>query len=220
MVQLSMTERYTVLLLNAVGKHTDIAGAQYSSGIVLGGIYELIENGCVSTSADGKIRAIKPPMDSQVYLTYLYENICSHSARKISKWLDFYCFGATFKNVRPLVENMYYDLSNKGILNTEVQRGLFRTKRKYRLYSTIANEISQDFQNAVLQADNRDDIIFSVQMLLLADVFNEYFSGMQRLKINKVLSSYKKAEIWKGMESYTNSVRNFNYQNAVNTGVM
>lgn len=220
MLQLSMTERYTVLLLNATGKHTDIAAAQYSAGIVLGGIYELIKNGCVSTSADGKIRAIKPPIDSQMYLAYLYENIRSYSARKISKWLDFYCFSATFKNVRPLVENMYYDLSNKGVLNTEIRRGIFKTKRKYRLYSTIANEISQDFQNAVLQADNCDDIIFSVQMLFLADVFNEYFSGMQRLKINKVLSSYKKAEIWKYMEPYTNSVRNFNYQNAVNTGVM
>lgn len=61
-------------------------------------------------------------------------------------------------------------------------------------------------------------IIFCVEMLILADVFKRFFPVKKSVQVKSVLDQYRQSDIWSSMEVYTNSVQNFNYQNAVYTG--
>ena len=46
--KLSITEKYTLLMLNGGGSRTDFMACQFTAGIVLGGLFELLQYRCVS----------------------------------------------------------------------------------------------------------------------------------------------------------------------------
>lgn len=216
MNDLSFSELYTALMLNAIGKHTDYSSCQYSAGVVLGGLYELKTKGFVDISSNGKI-SIRGKLDTDcAHLSHLYQNVNTHSPKTLSKWLDYYCLSPSSKNIRPVIDDMIFSLSDKGVLHAEVKHGILKSKTKVRM-GNIQTNISS-FETSVVNGDMSDNIIFSVQMLQLAGVLKNYFSIGERFALKKVISQYKRSPIWKLMEPYTDVVQNFNYQNTVYTG--
>ena len=59
----------------AEGKHTDIYQPQNSAGIVLGGIYELLQSGCVRKEKNGSLSIHKPLPSEYTGLEEIYTNI-------------------------------------------------------------------------------------------------------------------------------------------------
>lgn len=217
-MELSMTEQYTLLLMNAIGKHTDYAACQYSAGIILGGLLELSQNGLISVNRNGKLDVSKNLDGEHDYLKTLYNNIKSGSPKTYGKWLDFYCFNPTYKNIRPIMNDVLSSLANNNYVFVERTKGFFRVKTKVAVNTSLSMSIIQNYKESVLNSSEDENVIFCTQMLLLADVFKKYFPMGQRSSIKQTLNCYKHSELWKTMEPYTNSVRNFNYRNTVYTG--
>lgn len=65
-----------------------------------------------------------------------------------------------------------------------------------------------------------EDTAFLVQMLLLSGVLKKYFSAQERGRIRKMIEQCRRTEIWKEMEPYVNRIKNFNFQNTLNSGAM
>ena len=72
-----------ILSYYAEGKHTDIYQPQNSAGIVLGGIYELLQSGCVRKEKNGSLSIHKPlPSEytglEEIYTKYraVFKNNC------------------------------------------------------------------------------------------------------------------------------------------------
>lgn len=216
---LSFSEIYTLLLLSSTGKRTDISNPQYSAGIVLGCIYDLLQSGCITMDINGFLKIQKSLPAEYTYLRDVYNGI-NQKNKKLSKWLEYYCCNPTSKNIRPLINSMYYTLSDKGYVNIEVKKGFLKTKTSIYLHSDKITPILENFQTAVLHGTDDEHIIFATQLLLLADVLKNIFSMGQRLKVNSAISDFSKSQIWKNTKPYINIIRNFNYQNSLNSGAM
>ena len=54
---LSMTEKYTLLMLYGGGSRTDFMACQFSAGIVLGGLLEMIQSRDISVGRGNKLSA-------------------------------------------------------------------------------------------------------------------------------------------------------------------
>lgn len=219
MTNLSFSESYTVLLLSGIGKHTDITNSQYCAGIILGGIYDLISSGCVSMNARGGLSVNSVLPEEYFYLDTLYQKIRQNN-KKISSWLEYYCCSSTSKHIRPIIDDVYNSLAKKGYINIDIKKGVFRTRTHIHLCSSKVNQIIEDFQRKTINKDEDNKVVFSVQMLLLADVLKDFFTLGQRLKLNSAISHYKKYDMWKNTEKYINLIRNFVYQNSVNSGAI
>lgn len=216
--KLSMTEKYTLLMLYGGGRRTDFMACQFAAGIVLGGLLELIQAGDISVSRGNKLSTdYKAKKTSECFST-LYENICRQSGKSMQSWLEYYCFNPTYKNIRPVIDDMLNTLADKGFISIEWHRGLFRKKRSIEINATQTAAVVDEFVSGVQSGKDTDEIIFCAEMLLLADVFKSYFPMGKRWGIKSTLNSYKHSEIWSMMEPYANAVRNFNYQNTVYTG--
>lgn len=217
-MELSMTEKYALLLLNAIGKHTDYMACQYSAGIVLGGLLELSQNGFISIGRNGKLAVSQKLTEEYGYLWTLYSNIKSGSPKSFNKWLEFYCFSPTYKNLRPIINDIFNALSDSGYIFIQRTKGIFRVKTSVTVNASSTMPVIRGYKENVLNNSEDEDVIFCTQMLLLADVFKMYFPMGQRAAIKQTLTIYKHTGLWKTLEPYTNSVRNFNYQNTVYTG--
>lgn len=219
MTNLSFSENYTILLLSGIGKHTDITNSQYCTGIVLGGIYDLLSSGCVLINTRGHLIVNGVLPEEYLYLDILYKNI-SQNGKKISSWLEYYCCSSTSKHIRPIIDAVYNSLEKKGYLNIEIKKGLLRTRTYIHLCSSKTNQIIEDFQIRTINKDNDNFIAFSIQMLMLADILKAFFTMGQRLELNSAISYYKKYKVWKNTEQYVNLITNFVCQNSVNSGAM
>lgn len=217
--ELSMTEKYTLLMLYGGGSRTDFMACQYTAGIVLGGLYELLQTGQITAGKGGKLTAAQRGGNINECQMTLYNNICSHSAKSLQGWLEHYCFSATSKSVRPVVEDVLNTLIKKGYIGITWHRGLFRQKRSILIHTAQAAPVIEAFVTGVQSGQNSDEIIFCAEMLLLADVFKSYFPMRKGRSVKSILSGYKHSDIWKQMEPYADAVRNFYYQNTVYTGV-
>lgn len=216
MRRLLLSETYMILLLNAVGEYTDISASQYSAGVVLGGIRDLLENGCVIMRPDGKLEAKTSMPDGYSGLAELYRNI-GESCKSTGKWLDYYCCRPSSKHISILLKEIYASLAEKKLADIEIRKGIFRQKRTVSMCPAAAPVIEQFLKDAEsAQAD--DNTVFCIQMLQLAEVLKKYFAGSGRMK--SVLRQYSQTEIWRQMEPYVNSIRNFNYRNTVNSGAV
>lgn len=216
--EVSMTEKYTLLMLYGDGSHTDFMACQFTAGIVLGGLFELIQSQDISVGVGNKVVVGQRTETISECWSTLYENICRQSAKTIKGWLGHYCFSPTFKNVRPVVDDVLNTLAYKGFINIKWSQRLFRKKRSIEINRLQTAPIVDEFVVGVQSGKNSDEIIFCVEMLLLADVFKSYFPMGKRGAIKSTLNSYKHSEIWRMMEPYVSAVRNFNYQNTVYTG--
>lgn len=221
MSELSFSENYMLLLLNATKKHTNIKEAQYSAGIVLGGIYDLLEIGCISMNDGGYLDATGSLPAEYSYLQVLYTGI-RHSNKKISKWLEYYCCKQTSKNIRPMINDIYHALSAKGFIDIEVKKGLVKTKTIFHLRPNESAPIIEDFQQGVLNKVTDEKVIFLTQMLSLAEVLKGLFPMRYRMKVKSAISHYKKHRIWNVMKPYVNSIQNYvqngQYMSAVLAG--
>ena len=216
--ELSMTEKYTLLMLYGGGSHTDFMACQFTAGIVLGGLFELMQSEDISVGKGNKVLAGQRTEIVNECWSTLYENICRQSAKTMKGWLGHYCFSPTYKSIRPIVDDMLNVLTDKGFINIKWRQGLFRKKRFIEINKSQTAPVVDEFVSGVQSGKNSDEIIFCVEMLLLADVFKSYFPMGKRGAIKSTLNSYKHSEIWRMMEPYANEVRNFNYQNTVYTG--
>lgn len=215
---LSMTKKYTLLMLYGGGSRTDFMACQFSAGIVLGGLLEMIQSRDISVGRGNKLSADrKAGAGSQCWAT-LHDNICGHSSKTIQGWLEYYCFSPTYKNIRPVVDDMLNALADKGFIRIEWRRGFLKKKRSIEINKAQAAPIVDEFVSGVQSGNDSDELIFCAEMLLLADVFKSYFPMGKRFAIKATLNSYKSSGIWSMMEPYANAVRNFNYQNTVYTG--
>ena len=215
---LSMTEKYTLLMLYGGGARTDFMACQFTAGIVLGGLWELTQRQDFSIGGDHKLLVPDSAGEAMVGFSTLYGNLGRQPARSMQSWLSYYCFQPTYKNVRPVVDDVLGALAEKGFLRITWRPGFFRKKRIVEINAEQADVVVEEFIAAVQSNQDRDEIIFCTEMLLLADVFKSYFPMGKRLRIKSTLERYKHAELWRTMEPYANAVRNFNYQNAVYTG--
>lgn len=216
--ELSLTEKYTLLMLYGGGNRTDFMTCQFTAGIVLGGIFELLQAGQITVGKGNKLLAVpKIGAVNESYST-LYNDICGHSAKSLHKWLEYYCFSATYKSIRPVVDDVLNALAQKGYISMTWRRGLFKKKHSIIINKAQSAPIIDEFVSGVQSGQNNDEIIFCVEMLLLADIFKSYFPMGKRWDIKSTLSAYKQSEMWKMMEPHTDAVRNFNYQNTVYTG--
>ena len=95
--ELSMTEKYTLLMLYGGGNRTDFMACQFTAGIVLGGLFELLQSKHISVGRGNKLVADRKSGTVNECWATLYDNICGHSAKSLRGWLDYYCFSATYK---------------------------------------------------------------------------------------------------------------------------
>ena len=195
--ELSMTEKYTLLMLYGGGNRTDFMTCQFTAGIVLGGIFDLLQAGQITIARGNKLSAVQ-------------------KTGAVNE--SYYCFSATYKSIRPVVDDVLNTLAQKGYISMTWRRGLFKKKRSIIINKAQSTPIIDEFVSEVQSGNNNDEIIFCVEMLLLADVFKSYFPMGKRWDIKSTLSAYKQSEMWKMMEPYADAVRNFNYQNTVYTG--
>lgn len=216
--ELSLTEKYTLLMLYGIGRHTDFMACQFSAGIILGGLFELLQSSHISTGAGGALvpQPVSGAPDS--HLTTLYANVERQPTKNMQKWLTFYCFSPTYKAIRPIIEDMVNDLNAKGYLRIIWRQGLLRKKRIIEIDRTRTAPVVDAFVRGVQSGEMSDSLVFCAEMLLLADLFKSYFPLGKRAAIKETLNQYKRSDMWKMLEPYTNAVRNFNYQNTVYTG--
>ena len=219
MEKLTLSETYMVLFYYAAGKHTDIYLPQNSAGIVLGGIYGLLQSGCVEKEKNGRLAVYQPLPSEYTGLEEMYANIKRHS-KTTTKWLDYYCCSPSQKNIKLLVDDLQESLSQKHMLKIQMKKGIFRQKRVVSLYEKETEEIVKEFREAVERNYPDENTAFLVQMLLLSGSLKKYFDTQERGRMKKVIERYRYTEIWKGMEPYVNKIKNFNFQNALNSGAM
>lgn len=81
MRKLTLSETYMVLFYYTAGKHTDLCQPQNSAGIVLGGISELLQSGCVREEKNGRLAVYKPLSSEYTGLEEMYTNIKQHSKK-------------------------------------------------------------------------------------------------------------------------------------------
>ena len=101
-----------------------------------------------------------------------------------------------------------------------MKKGIFRQKRVISLYEKEAEEVVREFKEALNRNYPDENTAFLVQMLLLSGSLKKYFDTQERGRMKKVIERYRYTEIWKGMEPYVNKIKNFNFQNALNSGAM
>lgn len=219
MEKLTLSETYMVLFYYAAGKHTDIYLPQNSAGIVLGGIYGLLQSGCVEKEKNGRLAVYQPLPSEYTGLEEMYANIKRHS-KTTTKWLDYYCCSPSQKNIKLLVDDLQESLSQKHMLKIQMKKGIFRQKRVVSLYEKETEEIVKEFREAVERNYPDENTAFLVQMLLLSGSLKKYSGVQERGRIKKVIEQYRYTEIWKDMEPYVNRIKNFNFQNTLNSGAM
>ena len=219
MEKLTLSETYMVLFYYAAGKHTDIYLPQNSAGIVLGGIYGLLQSGCVEKEKNGRLAVYQPLPSEYTGLEEMYANIKRHS-KTTTKWLDYYCCSPSQKNIKLLVDDLQESLSQKHMLKIQMKKGIFRQKRVISLYEKEAEEVVREFKEALNRNYPDENTAFLVQMLLLSGSLKKYFDTQERGRMKKVIERYRYTEIWKDMEPYVNKIKNFNFQNALNSGAM
>lgn len=105
MEKLTLSETYMVLFYYAAGKHTDLCQPQNSAGIVLGGISELLQSGCVREEKNGSLSIHKSLPSEYAGFEEMYINITRHSKTAV-KWLDHYCCSPSTKNIKFLVDHL------------------------------------------------------------------------------------------------------------------
>jgi len=169
--ELSMTEKYTLLMLYGGGRRTDFMACQFTAGIVLGGLLELTQTRDISVSRGNKLSTNCKAKNISECFSTLYENICSQSGRSMQSWLEYYCFNPTYKNVHPVVDDILNTLADKGFISIEWHRGLFRKKQSIEINSEQTAVVVDEFVSGVQSGKDSDEIIFCAEMLLLADVF-------------------------------------------------
>ena len=218
MGQLLLSETYMLLLLNAVGDHTDIRLPQYSAGIVLGGIRDLLEAGCITVRPGGTLEASAPLPDGYSGVTDLFRDL-EERTETAGRWLDLYCCSPSSEKVNALLDAMYASLAEKKLIDIEIRRGIFRRKKIVSMRPPAARVVEEFLRDA---GNPRPDsgTAFCIQMLQLAEVLKVYFPRSVKVKLRTVLRVCEREEIWGQMEPYVNRIRNFNYQNAVNFGAV
>ena len=219
MEKITISEAYMILSYYAEGKHTDIYQPQNSAGIVLGGIYELLQSGCVRKEKNGSLSIHKPLPSEYTGLEGIYTNIELYS-KTTAKCLDYYCCSPSQKNVKILADDLQESLSQKHMLKIQMKKGIFRQKRVISLYEKEAEEVVREFKEALNRNYPDENTAFLVQMLLLSGSLKKYFDTQERGRMKKVIERYRYTEIWKDMEPYVNKIKNFNFQNALNSGAM
>ena len=219
MEKLTLSETYMVLFYYTAGKHTDIYLPQNSAGIVLGGIYGLLQSGCVEKEKNGRLAVCKPLPSDYTGLEEMYTNIKQHS-KNITKWLDYYCCSPSQKNIKLLVDDLQESLVQRQMIKVQVKKGIFRQKREVCLCEKEAEEVVRLFREAINRNDPDERTAFLVQMLLLSGSLKKYFDTQERGKIKKVIEQCRHTEMWKDMEPYVNRIKNFNFQNTLNSGAM
>ena len=125
MGKLTLSETYMVLFYYTAGKHTDIYLPQNSAGIVLGGIYGLLQSGCVREEKNGRLAVYKPLSSEYTGLEEMYTNIKQHS-KNTTKWLDYYCCSPSQKNIKLLVDDLQESLVQRQMIKVQVKKGIFR----------------------------------------------------------------------------------------------
>lgn len=219
MEKITISEAYMILFYYASGKHADIYQPQNSAGIVLGGIYGLLQSGCVGKEKNGSLFIHKSLPSEYAGFEEMYVNIKRHSKTMV-KWLDYYCCSPSQKNIKLLVDALQESLSQKHMLKIQMKKGISRQKRVVSLYEKETEEIVKEFREAVERNYPDENTAFLVQMLLLSGSLKKYFGVQERGRIKKVIEQYRYTEIWKDMEPYVNRIKNFNFQNTLNSGAM
>lgn len=219
MEKITISETYMMLFYYASGKHADIYQPQNSAGIVLGGIYGLLQSGCVGKEKNGSLSIHKSLPSEYTGFEEMYVNIKRHSKTMV-KWLDYYCCSPSQKNIKLLVDELQESLSQKHMLKIQMKKGIFRQKRVVSLYEKEAEEIVKEFREAVDRNYPDENTAFLVQMLLFSGSLKKYFGAQERGKIKKVIEQCRHTEVWKDMEPYVNRIKNFNFQNTLNSGAM
>lgn len=219
MEKLSFSENYTVLLRSIVGKNADITHAQYCAGVALGAIYDLLRSGCASVNAGGAVSITGALPEEYSYLEPLYNNIHQDS-KNTEFWLEYYCCGPTSKPIRPIIDAVYSSLAKKGYITTELKKGIFKTKTCIHLCAGKTNQIVEAFQRKIMDKDKENCMVFSAQMLMLADVLKKFFTMGEQAKLAQTIASYKQCAVWSNTEPYVNRIKNFVYQNSVYSGAV
>lgn len=214
-----LSETYLVLLLHEAGKHRDIRLPQYSTGIILGGILDLLEAGCVSILPDGRLKASAPLPAGYSGLAEIYRNI-ENLSKTTENWLDYYCCSPTLKRVSGVLDRLYDSLAEKHVLDVEVRKGIFREKRFISLSQEKAVLLKEEFLKNTEKNPLEENTVFCIQMLELAGLLKKYLSRGQENGRKSLLEQCRRTEIWKDMELYVNKIKNFNFQNTVNSGAM
>ena len=143
--ELSMTEKYTLLMLYGGGNRTDFMACQFTAGIVLGGLFELLQSKHISVGRGNKLVADRKSGTVNECWATLYDNICGHSAKSLRGWLEYYCFSATYKSIHPVVDDMLNTLAHKGYISITWRRGLFRKKRSITINTAQSAPIIDEF---------------------------------------------------------------------------
>ena len=115
--ELSMTEKYALLMLYGGGNRTDFMACQSTAGIVLGGLFELLQSKHIFVGRGNKLMTDRKTGSVNEWQATLYDNICGHSAKSIQGWLEYYCFSATYKSIRPVVDDVLNTLAHKGYIS-------------------------------------------------------------------------------------------------------
>lgn len=218
-MKLLICETYLILLVNVTGRHEQLCLPQYSAGIVLGGLYDLLASGCIAEQSDGRLIMTASLPEEYSGLEELYRSV-NGSLKSKAKLLDDFSCSVTSKKITSLLDDLYYSLKQKGILETEIRKGFFRQKRFIRLSSQKACQVVERFLKEAHKPEPDDSTVFCIQMLQFAEVLKQYFSMGERRQMRSVLRQCAQTEMWRKTEPYVNRIKNFNYQNAVNSGAV
>ncbi|HIR92858.1 MAG TPA: hypothetical protein IAB98_05525 [Candidatus Egerieimonas intestinavium] len=215
---LLLSETYAVLLSNAAGD-ADLCQPQYGAGVILGGISDLQEARCIAVGSDGRLGAANPLPAECAGLSSLYRAIEDFS-KDILEWVDYYCCSPTGRNIRRLLEDLYESLEEKGMGETKIRKGLLGQRRRFTFYSERAAGVQEQFLRKVISQQWDSSTVFCLQMLQLAGVLKKLFPTGQRPCFKEALEQCRYMEEWKSREAYVNRIKNFVFQNTVNSGAM
>ena len=75
--ELSMTEKYALLMLYGGGNRTDFMACQSTAGIVLGGLFELLQSKHIFVGRGNKLMTDRKTGSVNEWQATLYDNICA-----------------------------------------------------------------------------------------------------------------------------------------------
>lgn len=209
-MELAKTQIYVILALRSKGKFTFLTSENIAAGIILNGLFEMLDEGIVVADSKGRLKIEKGLPGKYDYLYPLYTNIKCTPTKTIHKWFEMYAYNIGQKDVKNLVNSIVDSLRQKSCIDISVNNGILRKKIRYLVKSDALEVAEETYKKMVIGGSSEGDIVFAAVLNA-----NKLDMGIVKTKeVQERISSFKRTKIWKYAVDCVRQIENqsFNVQ--------
>lgn len=209
-MELTKTQIYVILALRSTGKFTFLTSENIAAGIILNGLFEMLDEGIVVADSKGRLKIEKGLPGKYDYLYPLYTNIKCTPTKTIHKWFEMYAYNIGQKDVKNLVNSIVDSLRQKSCIDISVNNGILRKKIRYLVKSDALEVAEETYKKMVIGGSSEGDIVFAAVLNA-----NKLDMGIVKTKeVQERISSFKRTKIWKYAVDCVRQIENqsFNVQ--------